>query len=166
MYFFYPSFTKKNGSCAILNSLSINKVKFFFLKESIFTYTDICFAFCNPILDRRISICSFVRPSVTGCTEEPWSNCVLLTLENLKDSIFFLIFFGKFFILRFWDILSFFQFFSLRIGLDWKALVESRSPNIEKKNIFRIFRIFWKKMIFWDFLLIFGFFFDHFELYC
>ena len=48
--------------------------------------------------------------------------------------------------------MKFFQIFFIRIGLDWRALVESRSPNIEKEEILYNFVLLKK--------IFFNFFFD------
>ena len=81
--------------------------------------------------------------------------------------VFFLLFFSS----KFSDFLkkkSVFLRFFLRIWLDWRALVESHIPNIEKqrgfffaekKSFFSKISVFWrKKVIFWDFLRILIFF--------
>ena len=89
----------------------------------------------------------------TGCTVELWLNPVLLILKYKKIA-----FFVSQKILKKWFFLWFseiFPDFFLRIGLDWRSLVELRSPNIEKR---RGFFLFLK-----NYLLRFSDFFDHFE---
>ena len=92
--------------------------------------------------------------SETGWTGELWPNRVLLILRiaffsPAKKQIFL------------WDFSDFF----LRIGLHWKALVESCISNIEKRRGFLIF-FFWSKKIFFKnfgFLKIYFFYFLRFS---
>ena len=56
-------------------------------------------------------------------------------------------------------LLRYFQKYILRIGLNWRALVESRIPNIDTKKIFFYLCDFWRFLRVSDLLTIFLFIF-------